>query len=37
MPGRDVAQVVSEWFWDGSSHPYCYWFIIIIIIIIIIS
>jgi uncharacterized membrane protein len=33
---RCIAQVLSEWFWVGSSCPYYYWFIIIIIIIIII-
>jgi hypothetical protein len=32
-----VAQVQSEWFWNGSCHPSYYWFIIIIIIIIIIT
>ena len=29
---RYVAQVPSEWFWNGSSRPYCYQYIIIIII-----
>jgi len=23
---RSVAQVLSEWFWNGSSRPYYYWY-----------
>ena len=23
---RYVAQEFSEWFWDGSGCPYCYWY-----------